>query len=201
MELALIGRRFLGSEAKEIGLVSKVFESKEAMEEGIKTVAEGARDAMVKVAEIIRKARTNDLMAIQDSLKQHQYAVNLCQAGLSVHICVILLMILRHEWLINCAFVRQKFDYLGISLVSASTMAFMVFIRHLGVSSNLTIGFFYNMACMVFFFERLCEETVDFSLYTAFYNFCLGAGVKLGYVRYGLEWMFAFLALSFAWHT
>ncbi|KAL3503343.1 hypothetical protein ACH5RR_037792 [Cinchona calisaya] len=45
MELALTGRRFLGSKAKEIGLVSKVFESKEAMEEGIKIVAEGFKDS------------------------------------------------------------------------------------------------------------------------------------------------------------
>ncbi|CAI9093130.1 OLC1v1028551C3 [Oldenlandia corymbosa var. corymbosa] len=41
MELALTGRQFSGSEAKEMGLVSKVFDTKEAMEEGIKAIAEG----------------------------------------------------------------------------------------------------------------------------------------------------------------
>ncbi|PHT34632.1 hypothetical protein CQW23_26432 [Capsicum baccatum] len=41
MELALTGRRFTGSEAKDLGLVSKVFTSKQALEEGVKLVAEG----------------------------------------------------------------------------------------------------------------------------------------------------------------
>ncbi|KAH0669320.1 hypothetical protein KY289_023813 [Solanum tuberosum] len=41
MELALTGRRFTGSEAKDLGLVSKLFTSKEALEEGVKFVAEG----------------------------------------------------------------------------------------------------------------------------------------------------------------
>ncbi|KAJ8547746.1 hypothetical protein K7X08_011332 [Anisodus acutangulus] len=40
MELALTGRRFNGSEAKELGLVSTVFTSKQALEEGVKVVAE-----------------------------------------------------------------------------------------------------------------------------------------------------------------
>ncbi|KAL3368713.1 hypothetical protein AABB24_009510 [Solanum stoloniferum] len=40
MELALTGRRFTGSEAKDLGLVSKLFTSKEALEEGVKVVAE-----------------------------------------------------------------------------------------------------------------------------------------------------------------
>ncbi|CAN4124166.1 unnamed protein product [Withania somnifera] len=40
MELALTGRRFMSSEAKDLGLVSKVFSSKEALEEGVKVVAE-----------------------------------------------------------------------------------------------------------------------------------------------------------------
>lgn len=41
MELALTGRRFTGSEAKDLGLVSKVFTSKQALEEGVEVVAEG----------------------------------------------------------------------------------------------------------------------------------------------------------------
>ncbi|KAK2636861.1 hypothetical protein Ddye_031653 [Dipteronia dyeriana] len=41
MELALTGRRFAGSEAKELGLVSRVFGSKEELEEGVRVVAEG----------------------------------------------------------------------------------------------------------------------------------------------------------------
>ncbi|TXG55991.1 hypothetical protein EZV62_017304 [Acer yangbiense] len=41
MELALTGRRFSGSEAKELGLVSRVFVSKEELEEGVRVVAEG----------------------------------------------------------------------------------------------------------------------------------------------------------------
>ncbi|KAH0672470.1 hypothetical protein KY290_024703 [Solanum tuberosum] len=41
MELALTGRRFTGSEAKDLCLVSKVFTSKEALEEGVKVVADG----------------------------------------------------------------------------------------------------------------------------------------------------------------
>ncbi|KAK4841390.1 hypothetical protein QYF36_003710 [Acer negundo] len=41
MELALTGRRFSGSEAKELGLVSRVFGSKEELEEGVRVVAEG----------------------------------------------------------------------------------------------------------------------------------------------------------------
>uniref|UniRef100_A0A3Q7GJ53 Uncharacterized protein n=1 Tax=Solanum lycopersicum TaxID=4081 RepID=A0A3Q7GJ53_SOLLC len=41
MELALTGRRFTGSEAKDLGLVSKLFTSKEALEEGVKVVAKG----------------------------------------------------------------------------------------------------------------------------------------------------------------
>uniref|UniRef100_A0A5B7BV63 Delta(3,5)-Delta(2,4)-dienoyl-CoA isomerase, peroxisomal n=1 Tax=Davidia involucrata TaxID=16924 RepID=A0A5B7BV63_DAVIN len=41
MELALTGRRFLGSEAKELGLVSRVFASKDAMNEGVRAIAEG----------------------------------------------------------------------------------------------------------------------------------------------------------------
>ncbi|KAF5741193.1 delta(3 5)-Delta(2 4)-dienoyl-CoA isomerase mitochondrial [Tripterygium wilfordii] len=41
MELALTGRRFSGSDAKELGLVSMVFGSKREMEVGLKTVAEG----------------------------------------------------------------------------------------------------------------------------------------------------------------
>ncbi|KAG5605314.1 hypothetical protein H5410_026806 [Solanum commersonii] len=40
MELALTGRRFTGSEAKDLCLVSKVFTSKEALEEGVKIVAD-----------------------------------------------------------------------------------------------------------------------------------------------------------------
>lgn len=40
MELALTGRRFTGSEAKDLGLVSKVFTSKQALEEGVEVVAE-----------------------------------------------------------------------------------------------------------------------------------------------------------------
>ncbi|XP_049366959.1 delta(3,5)-Delta(2,4)-dienoyl-CoA isomerase, peroxisomal isoform X2 [Solanum verrucosum] len=40
MELALTGRRFTGSEAKDLCLVSKVFTSKEALEEGVKVVAD-----------------------------------------------------------------------------------------------------------------------------------------------------------------
>ncbi|MCD7453436.1 delta(3,5)-delta(2,4)-dienoyl-CoA isomerase [Datura stramonium] len=40
MELALTGRRFMASEAKDLGLVSKVFTSKQALEEGVKLVAE-----------------------------------------------------------------------------------------------------------------------------------------------------------------
>ncbi|XP_042485268.1 delta(3,5)-Delta(2,4)-dienoyl-CoA isomerase, peroxisomal isoform X2 [Macadamia integrifolia] len=41
MELALTGRKFLGSEAKSLGMVSKVFGSKSAMDEGILGIAEG----------------------------------------------------------------------------------------------------------------------------------------------------------------
>nr|GLL43964.1 delta(3,5)-Delta(2,4)-dienoyl-CoA isomerase, peroxisomal [Ipomoea trifida] len=41
MELSLTGRRFSGSEAKELGLVSKVFGTKEALEEGVRAIAEG----------------------------------------------------------------------------------------------------------------------------------------------------------------
>ncbi|KAF3635559.1 putative delta(3,5)-Delta(2,4)-dienoyl-CoA isomerase, mitochondrial-like isoform X2 [Capsicum annuum] len=40
MELALTGRRFTGSEAKDLGLVSQVFTCKQALEEGVKLVAE-----------------------------------------------------------------------------------------------------------------------------------------------------------------
>ncbi|KAL6969220.1 delta(3,5)-delta(2,4)-dienoyl-CoA isomerase [Sarracenia purpurea var. burkii] len=40
MELALTGRRFSGSQAKELGLVSEVFSSKNAMDEGVRAVAE-----------------------------------------------------------------------------------------------------------------------------------------------------------------
>lgn len=41
MELALTGRRFTASEAKDLGLVSKIFTSKEALMEGVNVVAEG----------------------------------------------------------------------------------------------------------------------------------------------------------------
>lgn len=41
MELALTGRRFSGSEAKQMGLVSRAFTSREALEEGTRAVAEG----------------------------------------------------------------------------------------------------------------------------------------------------------------
>lgn len=41
MELALTGRRFNGTEAKEMGLVSLAYPSREALEQGIRVVAEG----------------------------------------------------------------------------------------------------------------------------------------------------------------
>lgn len=41
MELSLTGRKFTGSEAKELGLISKVFATKEALEEGVRAVAQG----------------------------------------------------------------------------------------------------------------------------------------------------------------
>ncbi|KAJ4711463.1 Delta(3,5)-Delta(2,4)-dienoyl-CoA isomerase [Melia azedarach] len=41
MELALTGRRFSGSEAKELGLVSRVFGSKEELDDSVRTIAEG----------------------------------------------------------------------------------------------------------------------------------------------------------------
>lgn len=41
VELALTGRSFSGTEAKEMGLVSRVFGSKEELEEGLRIVAEG----------------------------------------------------------------------------------------------------------------------------------------------------------------
>ncbi|KAA8530030.1 hypothetical protein F0562_034564 [Nyssa sinensis] len=41
MELALTGRRFLGAEAKELGLVSRVFASKDVMDEQVTAIAEG----------------------------------------------------------------------------------------------------------------------------------------------------------------
>ncbi|XP_062110745.1 delta(3,5)-Delta(2,4)-dienoyl-CoA isomerase, peroxisomal isoform X2 [Humulus lupulus] len=40
VELALTGRRFLGPEAKQLGLVSRVFNSKQELEEGVRIVAE-----------------------------------------------------------------------------------------------------------------------------------------------------------------
>lgn len=41
LELSLTGRRFSGSEAKELGLVTRVFGSKEELENGVRFVAEG----------------------------------------------------------------------------------------------------------------------------------------------------------------
>lgn len=41
MELALTGRRFTGTEAKEMGLVSLAYPSREALDQGIRAVAEG----------------------------------------------------------------------------------------------------------------------------------------------------------------
>ena len=41
MELALTGRRFSGSEAKQLGLVSRSFGSKEEMDEAVRLIAEG----------------------------------------------------------------------------------------------------------------------------------------------------------------
>lgn len=41
MELALTGRRFSGSEAKELGLVSKTFSSKGEMDKEVGLIAEG----------------------------------------------------------------------------------------------------------------------------------------------------------------
>ena len=41
MELALTGRRFSSSEAKQLGLVSRSFESKEEMDEAVRLIAEG----------------------------------------------------------------------------------------------------------------------------------------------------------------
>ncbi|XAR64354.1 hypothetical protein NMG60_11024659 [Bertholletia excelsa] len=40
MELALTGRKFTGSEAKELGLVSRVFACKDTMDEGVRAIAE-----------------------------------------------------------------------------------------------------------------------------------------------------------------
>lgn len=42
VELALSGRRFSGSEAKELGLVSRVFGSKDALDDGVQAIAEGS---------------------------------------------------------------------------------------------------------------------------------------------------------------
>ncbi|KAI3928835.1 hypothetical protein MKW98_024436 [Papaver atlanticum] len=41
IELALTARKFLGPEAKDLGLVSKVFQSKSALDEGVNAAAEG----------------------------------------------------------------------------------------------------------------------------------------------------------------
>lgn len=41
MELAMTGRRFGGTEAKNLGLVSRVFKSKQEMEEGVSAIAQG----------------------------------------------------------------------------------------------------------------------------------------------------------------
>lgn len=40
MELALTGRRFSGSDAKDLGLVSKVFDTKEDLDHGVRAIAE-----------------------------------------------------------------------------------------------------------------------------------------------------------------
>ncbi|KAK9117627.1 hypothetical protein Sjap_016574 [Stephania japonica] len=61
VELALTGRRFSGSEAKEMGLVSSVFESKEAMDEAVEAIAEGIAAksplAVVGAKEVLLRSR------------------------------------------------------------------------------------------------------------------------------------------------
>ncbi|KAK2993591.1 hypothetical protein RJ640_030898 [Escallonia rubra] len=61
MELALTGRRFGGSEAKELGLVSGVFASKSALDEGVGAIAEsiGAKSplAVVGTKAVLQKSR------------------------------------------------------------------------------------------------------------------------------------------------
>lgn len=49
MELALTGRRFSGTEAKELGLVSRFFGSKQEMDEGVRMVAEGKLQFLSKI--------------------------------------------------------------------------------------------------------------------------------------------------------
>ncbi|CAL5418695.1 unnamed protein product [Camellia sinensis] len=63
MELALTGRRFSGSEAKELGLVSKVFSTKDAMDEGVRAVAEeiGAKSPLAVTGTKAVLLRSRDL--------------------------------------------------------------------------------------------------------------------------------------------
>ncbi|GMH27403.1 hypothetical protein Nepgr_029246 [Nepenthes gracilis] len=87
VELALTGRRFSGSEAKQLGLVSRVFASKEAMEEGVRLVAEGIAAksplAVIGTKAILLKSRDltldqgldfvatwNSSMLLSDDLKE-----------------------------------------------------------------------------------------------------------------------------------
>lgn len=67
VELALSGRRFSGSEAKELGLVSRVFGSKHALDDGVQAIAEeiAAKSPLAVTGTKVVLLRSRDLTVDQ----------------------------------------------------------------------------------------------------------------------------------------